>query len=66
MRLELLEHAFITQGNVSRGRDRLLEIMHQASEIKKRRLQQNFSKTGERPENFSKKSSDSDGSGQAF
>ena len=64
---ELLQHNFITQNNTARGRDILLEVIHQAQEIKKRKKaknqQTNRKNSDSRHENgpyFSKKSSDSD------
>ena len=64
---ELLQHNFITQNNTARGREILLEVIHQAQEIKKRKKaknqQTNRKNSDSRHENgpyFSKKSSDSD------
>jgi len=58
---ELLEHTFIKVENASHGREKLLEVIHQSFEIKKRKKTKNNS--GRRASDFpSKKSSDSDSS----
>ena len=58
---ELIQHHFITQANVTHGRERLLEVIRQGAEIKKRK----FSKQTKNYESISKRSSDSD-SGKIF
>jgi len=53
---QLIQHRFITQANVTHGRDRLLEVIRQGAEIKKRK----YSKQPKNYESISKRSSDSD------
>ena len=52
----MIQHQFVTQANVTHGRERLLEIIRQGAEIKKRK----YSKQTKNFESISKRSSDSD------
>jgi len=53
---DLIQHQFVTQANITHGRERLLEIIRQGAEIKKRK----YSKQPKNFESISKRSSDSD------